>query len=237
MTTPSSSTTTQPAPNRLAPGMLVVCAYRMPSMGQPWIHPIYIGVVEAPGTDLSSWNVRNSEVHYCELTGTARVSYDFGQVMHDYTCDLMPITAAQAALTGRERVLFFLGAVTLWQLERHSHKTREESDAYWNHLADFVPPGALVISTNRLPSPSCPWRKAIQVGTVEAPETDDEAARCQIQQVARVRYASDDAPYEKPGALMSITAEHAAFGTREKIDYFLGAVAAWKYDQHLREGG
>ena len=34
---------------------------------------------------------------------------------------------------------------------------------------------------------------------------------------------------------MPITAEQAALGTREKIEYFLGAVAAWHYDQQIKE--
>jgi hypothetical protein len=224
---------TQPAFTKLIPGTLVVCATRMPSIDQPWIHDIYIGVIEAPGTDLS-WNGRNTEAHYCEVTGTARVSYAFGKD-HDRVCDLMPITAEQAALIGRERVLVFMGAVPLWQLERYNHKTHEESEAYWKHLEDFVPPGTLVICKSSLPSPSYPWREEIRIGTVEAPETDDEAARCQSQNVVRVRYDEDAVQHENIGTLMPITAEQAALGTREKIAYFLGAVAAWKYDQHMRE--
>lgn len=111
MTTSSNrTTTTQPAYATLAPGTLVVCATRMPSIDQPWIHDIYVGVIEAPGTDLS-WNGHNTEAHYCEVTGRARVSYDFGAVDYDRVCDLMPVTAEQAALGARTSIAYFQGAV------------------------------------------------------------------------------------------------------------------------------
>ena len=230
-----AKSTTQPAYTKLAPGTLIVCATRMPSINQPWLHGIYIGIIEAPGTDALAWNGHNSEAHYCEVTNSARVSYDFGKVYHDSVCELMPVSTEQAALTGRERIQFFMGAVALWEFERHSHKTLEESKDYWGHLEDFVPPGTQVVCTNSLPSPCYPWSKAIQIGTVEAPESNDEAARYKIQNVVRVRYSEDNVQHEKIKTLMPVTAELAALGKREVIKYLLGAVASWKYDQHLSE--
>ena len=174
MTTESNKNATQPAYAKLAPGTLIVSATRMPSVDQPWIHPIYIGVIEAPGTDPSVWNGYNSEAHYCEVTGTARVSYDFGKIMHDKVSDLMPITAEQAILTGRERVQFFLGAVVVFQLERHSHKTRDESEAYWKHLEDFVPPDTCVSRTEHP-------RLIDQLGKVEQKQFVQLPIRCSEQ--------------------------------------------------------
>jgi hypothetical protein len=234
MTTELNKSASQPAYVKLAPGTLIVSATRMPSIDQPWIHDIYIGVTHAPETDPLSWNGRNSEARYCEVTGTIPVSYTFGQ-QYDRVSDLMPITAEQAMLTGRERVQFFMGAVALWQLERHSHKTREESEAYWKHLEDFALPGTLVVCKNRLPNyPYTSQRKEVQIGIVEAPETADEEASNKIQKIVRVR-SGKDLRHEPVGALMPITAEQAALGPREKIEYFLGAVTAWHYDQQMKE--
>jgi hypothetical protein len=230
------STQSQTNATTLAPGTLVVCTYRMPTMDQPWMHDIYIGVVLAAGTDPLAWNGSNSEASYCAVTGTIPVSYSFG-TQHDHACDLMPITAEQAALTGRERVQFFMGAVAAFQLERHSFKTREESEAYWKHLEDFVPPGTFVLCMNGLPGYSyAPQRKAIPIGVVEAPAPGAEAISNRLRQLVRVR-SDKDVRSEPVGALMPITAEQAAPGTREKIAYFLGALAAWHYDQQKQEAG
>jgi hypothetical protein len=176
----------------------------------------------------------NSEAYYCESLHKLPVSYAFGK-MHDCVSYLIPITAEQAALTGRKRVQFFMGAVALWQLERHSHKTREESEAYWKHLEDFVSPGTFVVCKNSLPNYAySSQRKEVTIGTIEAPETDDEATRNKHQKVVRVRY-DKEIRHEPIGALMPITTKQAALGTREKIEYFLGAVAAWLYDQQMKE--
>lgn len=31
--------------HNFTPGTRVTCAYRMPSESQPWIHPVYVGIV------------------------------------------------------------------------------------------------------------------------------------------------------------------------------------------------
>jgi len=234
MTIESNTTAIQSASTRLAPGTLVVNATRMSSIDQPWIHDIYVGVIAVPGVDPSTWNGSNSEASYCAITGTIPVAYHFG-TRHERGGDLMPITAAQATLTGRDRVQFFMGAVARWQLERHSHKTRAESEAYWKHLEVCVPPGTFVVCTNRLPHyPYTSLRKEVKIGIVQAPDTNDEAARNKLQKLVRVRIGPD-VQHEDIGALMPITTAQAALGMREQIEYFLGAVAAWHDDQQMKE--
>src|SRR5882757_8500069 len=94
--------------NSLEPGTLVVCNYRHPSPIQPWIHEIYVGVVEKLGDNPAEWNNDNSERYHCELHGLTRVRYEWG-IQHDKTADLVPITKEQAALSFRDKVSEFLG--------------------------------------------------------------------------------------------------------------------------------
>ena len=99
---------TTPQPPELVAGTLVVCRYRMPSDIQPWVAPIWVGVIEEPGNNPAEWNGRNSEADYCRDLKRARVRYPFG-VMHDHRDALIPITAEQAALSPIEKVALFLG--------------------------------------------------------------------------------------------------------------------------------
>lgn len=94
----------------LQPGTFVICKYRMPSVLQPWIHEIYIGVVLEPGDSPAQWNGTNSERHYCEIAHKTLVSYDNGRfTQHDATDSLIPITAEQATLSFRDKIAVFLG--------------------------------------------------------------------------------------------------------------------------------
>ena len=82
----ASETPDQP----FVPGTLVICKYRL----------LWVGTVEEPGDDPAQWNGRNSERHYCEVTGTVRVRYPFG-VQHDSRESLVAVSAEQAALMWR----------------------------------------------------------------------------------------------------------------------------------------
>jgi hypothetical protein len=99
---------TTPQPPELVPGTLVVCKYRMPSALQPWVAPIWVGMIEEPGNNSAEWNGTNSEQYYCTQHKRARVLYPFG-VMHDHRDSLIPITPEQAALSPIEKVALFLG--------------------------------------------------------------------------------------------------------------------------------
>jgi hypothetical protein len=99
-------------------GALVVCTHRMPSRWQPWLHDIYVGRVELPGTNPAAWNGHNSELDYCISTGRIPVTYgSFRQHdppggsfrQHDPLGTLIPITAEQAELPHEEKVALFLG--------------------------------------------------------------------------------------------------------------------------------
>lgn len=60
---------------------LVLCIYRVPSPHQPWLHPIWIGVIEEPSDNPASWNGCNSERAYCELTGKLKVIFRNGTLV------------------------------------------------------------------------------------------------------------------------------------------------------------
>lgn len=100
-------------------GDLVVCSYRMPSVHQPWIHPVWIGAVQEPGDDPEEWNGHNSERHFCEQTGRLPVRYynplDRSDcfVRHDDIDSLSLISEEDAQLTGAEAVGRFLGQEAL----------------------------------------------------------------------------------------------------------------------------
>jgi hypothetical protein len=108
------------AVNGFEAGELVVCEYRMPSVLQPWIHPIYVGTVEEPGDDPARWNGSNSERYYCELTGTVPVRYEGGWRQHDFADRLSRITPEEAAMSHPEKVARFLGQEALANLEQAS---------------------------------------------------------------------------------------------------------------------
>ena len=83
----------------LTPGTPVICTYRIPPRHNwdIYVGPLWVGVVEEPGTDPEQWNGRNSEAHYCEVCGSTRLLYPFG-IMHDSTANLILLTAEQSAL-------------------------------------------------------------------------------------------------------------------------------------------
>jgi len=76
----------------LRPGDHVVCQYRIPTALQYWLHPVHVGVIQEPG-DSIEWNGHNTERHYCEVTGKAKVLYSTATdafTQHDTVCDLVP---------------------------------------------------------------------------------------------------------------------------------------------------
>lgn len=101
-------------------GQLVVCRYRMPSVLQPWIHPIYVGTVEEPSDDPECWNGSTSERYYCELTGTVPVRYEGGWRQLDFADHLLGITSDEAAMSHQDRVRRFLGDEAYENLVRAS---------------------------------------------------------------------------------------------------------------------
>jgi hypothetical protein len=101
-------------------GELVVCSYRMPSVLQPWIHPVYVGTVEEPSDDPRLWNASNSERYYCELTGTVPVRYEGGWRQLDSADRLIRITPVEAAMSHQDRVRRFLGREAYGNLIRAS---------------------------------------------------------------------------------------------------------------------
>ena len=112
----------------LAPGTLVLCQYRLPSIVQPWLHDFHVGVIEEAGTDPAEWNSTNSEQEYCAITGRARVRYPFG-VQYDSIRSLIPLTPEQAALPGREKISLFLGEQALKNYDRAFGLVKGETDA------------------------------------------------------------------------------------------------------------
>jgi hypothetical protein len=90
-------------------GQLVVCTYRMPSVLQPWIHPIYVGVVQEPGDDPAAWNGANTERAYCLRTATVPVRYEGRWLQHDAANSLILITTEEAAFSHAGKVRRFLG--------------------------------------------------------------------------------------------------------------------------------
>jgi hypothetical protein len=90
-------------------GQLVVCTYRMPSVLQPWIHPIYVGVVQEPGDDPAAWNGANTERAYCVCTATVPVRYEGRWLQHDAANSLILVTPEEAAFSHAGKVRRFLG--------------------------------------------------------------------------------------------------------------------------------
>ena len=112
---------------KLTPGTLVVCDYRMPTPWQPWLHEIHVGTVEEPGDDPAAWNGHNSERVYCQDCGYTKVRYDWN-VWHERATSLIPITPEQAALPHREKVALFLGPEAARTLDRASGRNRKEEN-------------------------------------------------------------------------------------------------------------
>jgi hypothetical protein len=109
-------------------GTLVVSKSRMPSAHQPWSHEVYVGKIIEPGDDPADWNGHNSERHYCELMGYAKVQYGWGAA-HDSWKDLIEITQEQAELTPIEKVFVFIGEEAAETWIRHSSGEAEKCRA------------------------------------------------------------------------------------------------------------
>lgn len=96
----------EPRPVRwtdFAVGTRVTDATRCPDLVQPWLHPVYVGVVQQAGASKAEWNRTNSERDYCDLTNRVPVRYDFGnryteQAAHLLVVDRVPELAEYALL-------------------------------------------------------------------------------------------------------------------------------------------
>ena len=123
----SSNTDTTTAPHGNGPnvGDTVICVNRLPSPLKPWENPIWIGVIEEPGTDPSRWNGKYSEAAYCVHTRKLKVRYRnptdpadaFTQ--HDKVDSLIVLSEEEANLTGVDAIRHFLGLVAAHQYQRH----------------------------------------------------------------------------------------------------------------------
>ncbi len=69
-------------PRNIAPGTPVTCTYRMPPTDQPWIHPIYVGIVvdpaEALASEISDDRQRREVVRRILRSGRVAVLYTLG---------------------------------------------------------------------------------------------------------------------------------------------------------------
>ncbi len=107
-------------------GDLVICTSRLPSPLRPWEHPIWIGVIEAPGTDPSRWNGKYSEAAYCVHSKKLRVRYRGPDdsyepfVQHDKVEALIVLSDEEANLTGVDAIRHFLGLVAAHQYQQHA---------------------------------------------------------------------------------------------------------------------
>jgi len=109
-------------------GDTVICTNRLPSPIRPWEHPIWIGVIEEPGTDPSRWSGKYSEAAFCKFSKRRRVRYrnpddpndTFTQ--HDKVDSLIVLSEDEANLTGLEAIRHFLGVVAAHQFEQHQRK-------------------------------------------------------------------------------------------------------------------
>jgi hypothetical protein len=121
---PSIDTAT-PSANGPKIGDVVICTNRLPSPLRPWEHPIWIGVIEEPGSDPSRWNGKYSEAAYCVHTKKLKVRYhnpdnpsdSFAQ--HDKVASLIVLSENEAKLTGIDAVRHFLGLVAAHQYQQH----------------------------------------------------------------------------------------------------------------------
>lgn len=123
----SSNTDTTTAPHGNGPkvGDTVICTGRLPSPLKPWENPIWIGVIEEPGTDPSRWSGRYSEAAFCQFSKKRRVRYRNPDdpndtfVQHDKVDSLIVLTEDEIKLTGVDAVRHFLGLVAAHQYQRH----------------------------------------------------------------------------------------------------------------------
>jgi hypothetical protein len=123
-----SDTGTDATPQASAPkiGDTVICASRLPSPLRPWEHPIWIGVIEEPGTDPSRWSGKHSEAAFCNFSKRRRVRYRNPDdstdsfVQHDKIDALIVLSEDEAKLTGLDAIRHFLGLVAAHQYERHA---------------------------------------------------------------------------------------------------------------------
>jgi hypothetical protein len=124
---PSSDTigTATPPANGPKIGDVVICTNRLPSPLRPWEHPIWIGVIEEPGSDPSRWNGKYSEAAYCVHTKKLKVRYRGPDssyepfIQHDKVASLIVLTEDEAKLTGIDAIRHFLGLVAAHQYQQH----------------------------------------------------------------------------------------------------------------------
>jgi hypothetical protein len=116
---------TAPQGNGPNVGDTVICVNRLPSPLKPWENPIWIGVVEEPGTDPSRWSGRYSEAAFCKFSKRRRVRYrnpdDANDtfVQHDKADSLIVLNEDEAKLAGLDAIRHFLGLVAAHQYQRH----------------------------------------------------------------------------------------------------------------------
>jgi hypothetical protein len=118
--------TAVPQPSGPKIGDTVICTNRLPSPLRPWEHPIWIGVIEQPGTDPSRWNGRYSEAAYCVHSKKLKVRYRDPDnqaepfVQHDKVDSLIVLSEEEAQLTGIDAVRYFLGLIAAHQYQQHA---------------------------------------------------------------------------------------------------------------------
>lgn len=128
-----ADTTTTPPGNGPNIGDTVICTNRLPSPLRPWENPIWIGVIEEPGTDPSRWSGKYSEAAYCQFSKKRRVRYRNPDdpndtfVQHDKIDSLIVLTDDEVKLTGIEAIRHFLGLVAAHQYERHAKAGQKSS--------------------------------------------------------------------------------------------------------------
>ena len=121
----SEADTTTPPGGGPKVGDTVICTGRLPSPLRPWENPIWIGVIEEPGTDPSRWSGRYSEAAFCQFSKKRRVRYRNPDdpndtfVQHDKVDSLIVLSEDEAKLTGPDAIRHFLGLVAAHQYQRH----------------------------------------------------------------------------------------------------------------------
>lgn len=112
-------------------GDTVICTSRLPSPLRPWENPIWIGVIEEPGTDPSRWNGKYSEAAYCVHTKKLKVRYRNPEdpadafTQHDKVDSLIVLSEDEANLAGVDAIRHFLGLVAAHQYERHQQAEKK----------------------------------------------------------------------------------------------------------------
>jgi hypothetical protein len=122
-----SGSVTETAPQSNSPmiGDTVICVSRLPSPLRPWENPIWMGVIEEPGTDPSRWSGKYSEAAFCQFSKKRRVRYRNPDdptdtfVQHDKIDSLIVLADDETRLTGVEAIRHFLGLVAAHQYQRH----------------------------------------------------------------------------------------------------------------------